>query len=333
VTIRVVSGGLQTTVQDLGRIGHQRDAIPVGGAMDRVALRTANLLVGNSEGDAALEASLIGPTLAFEQAAIVAITGADLEASVDGRPLPVWHAAHVPAGGTLRFGKPGIGCRAYVAMAGGIDVPKVFGSRSTYVRANFGGYEGRPLRSGDVLPTGEASDRSARIAAEIRPADNAFAVSRWSIARSLRPRYGEEPTVDVIPGAHTELLTAEARGRLTGTAFRVSSSSDRMGYRFEGASLALRERLELKSEGVAFGTIQLPPSGSPIILMADCQTTGGYPRIGEVASVDLPLIAQLKPGDRLRFRFTSLAEAQQRSLELERDLVQARVGLDLHHVS
>jgi antagonist of KipI len=299
--------------------------------LDRVALRIANILVGNDEGDAALEVSLIGPALVFDEPAVVALTGADLEASIDGRPIPLWHAAQIPRGGTLRFGKPGTGCRAYIAVAGGFDVPLVFGSRSTYLRAAFGGLEGRSLRAGDVLDVGPASVRAMRIAGVIGGGDSP-AVSRWSIARSLRPRYSEEPTVDVIPGAHTELLTAEARGRLTGSAFRVSSSSDRMGYRLDGQPLALREKIEMLSEGVAFGTIQLPPGGAPIILMADCQTTGGYPRIGEVATVDLPLIAQLKPGDRLRFRFTSLAEAQQRFLDLERDLSQARVGLDLHHI-
>jgi len=299
--------------------------------MDRVALRIANILVGNNGDDAGIEVSLIGPALVFDEPAVVALTGADLEASIDGHPVPVWHAARIPRGGTLRFGKPGIGCRAYVAVAGGVDVPRVFGSRSTYLRATFGGHEGRALRAGDVLDVGTASARAKRIAGAIGGVDLP-AVSRWSIARSLRPRYSEEPTVDVIPGAHTELLTAEARGRLTGSAFRVSSSSDRMGYRLEGQPLALRDKIEMLSEGVAFGTIQLPPGGAPIILMADCQTTGGYPRIGEVATVDLPLIAQLKPGDRLRFRFTSLAEAQQRLLELERDLSQARVGLDLYHI-
>jgi antagonist of KipI len=332
VTIRVISGGLQTTVQDLGRVGHQRGAIPVGGAMDRIALRIANMLVGNDQGAAAVEVSLLGPALVFEESCVIAIGGADLDATVDGAPIPVWHAARIPAGASLRFGRPLVGCRAYVAVAGGIDVPLVFGSRSTYLRAQFGGLAGRALRSGDTLTTAAPSPRTDRIAALLHGSPDAMAVSRWSISTSLRPRYSEEPTVSVIPGAHTDLLTSEARGRLTGTAFRVSSSSDRMGYRLEGPPLAPRERIELKSEGVAFGTIQLPPNGAPIILMADCQTTGGYPRIGEVASVDLPRIAQLKPGDRLRFRFVSLAEAQQRYLEQERDMTQARIGLDLRHV-
>jgi antagonist of KipI len=299
--------------------------------MDRTALRLGNILVGNDIGDAALEASLIGPALTFDKPTAFSLAGADLDATIDGVPIPVWHTVSAPAGASLRFGRPRIGCRTYIAIAGGIDVPPVFGSRSTYIRANFGGYEGRALRPGDTLRTRTPSARAARIATLLGGAADRVVISRWSIATSLRPRYSEEATVCVVPGAHTDLLTADALAQLTSCAFRISSSSDRMGYRLEGGQLVPRERIEMKSEGVAFGTIQLPPDGAPIILTADCQTTGGYPRIGEVATVDLPLIAQLKPGDRLRFRFTPLADAQQRYLDQERDISQARLGLDLRH--
>jgi antagonist of KipI len=156
-------------------------------------------------------------------------------------------------------------------------------------------------------------------------------IARWSIGASLRPRYSEEPVVRLIAGAHTDLLTADARRQLTTTTFRVSSSSDRMGYRLEGGDLAFRAPLELISDGVAFGTVQLPPGGAPIVLMADRQTTGGYPRIGEVASIDLPLIAQLKPADRLHFRFVSLDDAQRMYLDQEQELAQARIAIMLRH--
>jgi antagonist of KipI len=335
VTIRIATAGLQTTIQDLGRVGHQRSAIPVGGAMDRIAHRIANTLVGNDESCATLEASLIGPAIAFDTATLIALTGADLEATVDGVAVPVWHAIAVPAGATLRFGRPRTGCRVYVAVAGGIEVPLVFGSRSTYLRASFGGYQGRALRAGDELRAGEPSVQARSIAqsieASIGEATPRPAVARWSIGVSLRPRYSEDPTVRLIAGAHTELLSATARRQLTTATFRISASSDRMGYRLEGGELALREPLELMSEGVAFGTVQLPPGGAPIVLMADRQTTGGYPRIGEVASVDLPLIAQLKPADRLRFRFVSIDDAQQLYLDQEHELAQARIAISLRH--
>lgn len=329
MTLRIVTGGLQTTIQDLGRVGYQSSGVPVGGAMDRLALRIGNMLVGNDDGAAALEASLIGPAIAFEQPALIALTGADLDASINGTPVPAWHPIFVPRGATLRFGQPRLGCHAYVTIAGGIDVPLAFGSRSTYLRAHFGGYEGRALRSGDTLQLGAWSSRSERIAHPLRESEAAPVVARWSIGGSLRPQYGDDPTARLVAGAHIDALTDDARERFFGATFRVSSRSDRMGYRLEGVELVLRAPVELLSEGVAIGTVQLPPGGTPIVLMADRQTTGGYPRIGEVISVDLPLIAQLKPGDRLRFHLISLDEAQRLYLDREQELAQARFGISL----
>jgi antagonist of KipI len=334
VTLRVLAGGLQTTVQDLGRSDHQRDGVPGGGAMDRSALRVANALVGNDDGAAALEATLIGPALAFDDATLIALTGGDLEPSIDGQPIPMWRPVVAPRGGTLRFGRPKIGCRTYIGVAGGIDVPLIFGSRSTYLRGQFGGVGGRSLKPGDALATGAPPRLACCIRAAIqdaRRADAMLAVASWSAAYALRMRYSVEPAVRLIPGTHADALAGPARTRLFSSSFTVSSSSDRMGYRLEGVELPLRKPVELLSEGVSFGTVQLPPDGMPIVLMADRQTTGGYPRIGEVASVDLPLIAQLKPGDRLRFRPISVDEAQQLYLTHEQDLAQARVAIALRH--
>jgi len=329
MTLHIVTGGLQTTVQDLGRAGHQSQGIPVGGAMDLLALRVGNLLVGNNHGDAALEATLIGPAITFDQDTLIALTGADLDASINGTPVPAWHPIFVPRGGTLRFGQPRLGCHVYVAAAGGIDVPLVFGSRSTYLRAHFGGYEGRALRSGDAVQVGVPSRLSERMAASLRESGAVPAVARWSLGGLLRPRYGDDPTVRLLAGAHIGALSGDARERFFSGTFRVSSSSDRMGYRLESVELALEAPVELLSEGVVFGTVQLPPAGAPIVLMADRQTTGGYPRIGEVIGVDLPLIAQLKPGDRLRFRLVSLDDAQRLYLAQEQELAQARFAIGL----
>jgi len=299
--------------------------------MDRVAIRVANILVGNEEDDAALEATLIGPTIVFERQTLVALTGGDLEATIDGRAAPMWRAIHVPSGATLRFGRPQSGCRTYVAVAGGIDVPPVFGSRSTYLRAQFGGYQGRSLRAGDEAAIGVPSALARCIADTLPLADNAPTFARWSIGHTLRSRYSPEPVVRLIGGTHTDLLSATSRTRLFSATFRVSSSSDRMGYRLDGGTLPLREPVELLSEGVTFGTVQLPPDGRPIVLMADRQTAGGYPRIGEVASVDLPLVAQLKPGEGLRFRPVSVDEAQRLYLLQEQDIAQARNAIALRH--
>ena len=333
MTIRVATGGLQTTVQDLGRVGHQRDGVPVGGAMDRTAVRIANLLVGNDDDAAALEASLIGPALMFDEDTLIALAGAEMEPTVDGHAVPTWRAILVRGGSTLRFGRPTVGCRAYVAIAGGVAAAPVFGSRSTYLRAKFGGREGRALKPGDVLDTDMPSARSRSIAAALAAdtGSNAVSVARWTIATAVRPRYTDDVVARLVAGAHVGLLTAPSRDALAGATFRVSSSSDRMGYRLEGATLTLRQPVELLSEGVTFGTVQLPPGGSPIVLMADAQTTGGYPRVGEVASVDLPLVAQLKPGDRLRFRFISLEDAQALYLARETDIAQARAAIALNH--
>jgi antagonist of KipI len=330
VSLRIVSGGLQTTIQDLGRRGHQRIGVPVGGAMDQLALRIGNLLVGNTDDDAAIEASLIGPTMTVGDAgALVAITGADLDATIDGVPAARWRPIHLPAGATLRFGHSQLGCRAYIAIAGGIEVPRIFGSHSTYLRARFGGHEGRALRAGDALAIGQPSATASAIRRSIPLVDGRATAARWSIAASLRPPYSDAPTVRLIAGAHAGALTDESHEQLFNAPFRVSSASDRMGYRLEGAALALRAPMELLSEGVAFGSVQLPPGGAPIVLMADRQTAGGYPRVGEVASVDLPLIGQLRPGDHLRFRSISLDEAQRLYLAQEQELAQARMGIAL----
>ncbi len=332
MTILVVTGGLQTTVQDLGRPMHQHQGIPGSGAMDRMAMRVGNILVGNDLGAATLEATLIGPALTFREDAVVALTGADLEASVGATSIPAWHPVLLPAGATLRFGRALRGCRTYIAVAGGIDVPVVFSSRSTYLRAEFGGLDGRALRAGDLLPLGAPSPLSRRIAASLRgtaDADTAI-VARWSAGISMRAAYSEDVVVRVIRGAHTDLLDKTSLDAFVGSRFRVSASSDRMGYRLDGEKLSLRATTELLSEGVAFGTVQLPPGGSPIVLMADRQTTGGYPRIGEVARVDLGLVAQLKPGDHLRFRFISLEDAQELYLGCEHDLRQAALAIPFH---
>lgn len=327
MTFTIVGAGLQTTVQDLGRPAQQRSAIPAGGAMDRLACRAANLLIGNDENAALLETTLIGPTIRFDDETLIGLAGGDLNATVDGKPVGNWRATLLPAGAVLKFAQPKVGCRSYIAVAGGIDAPLVFESRATYLRGGFGGVEGRALRAGDTLSTRPPTSINRAMASAI--ATSGSRTARWSLGITLRPHYGDRVQVRIVDGAHTALLSAESRARLTGDAFRVSASSDRMGYRLEGGALELSVPTELMSEGVAFGTVQLPPGGAPIVLMADRQTTGGYPRVAEVASVDLPLIAQLKPGDAVSFRFISLAEAQRLYLAQEAELAQARAGLML----
>ena len=332
---QVLHPGQLATVQDGGRVGHQAEGIPVAGAMDELSLRVANLLVGNEEGAAALECTLVGPTLRFDEHTLIAFGGADLGVTANGVRLPLWRPISLPAGMTLNAGTAVRGCRGYLAIAGGIDTPPALGSRSTYSRASLGGVDGRALRRGDQLTLGGPAELSRRIGAAItrdRGQDRVL-IAPWGASASLVPFHTASATVRVIEGEHTRLLTPDSAERMWSTEFRVGAQSDRMGYRLESGAtpLSLAAPCEILSEAVAFGTVQLPPGGNPIVLMADRQTTGGYPRIGEVASVDLPLVAQLRAGDRLRFKPISLDEAQRLYLAREDNIRQARAAIALHH--
>ena len=303
MTIRVLRAGPLTTVQDSGRRGHQHEGVPECGAMDWHAARLANLLVGNDERCAVLEATLGGPSIVIEQDSLIAVTGADFRVRLEDVDVGRWRAIPVRAGRTLELGAAIDGCRAYVAFAGGIAVPEVLGSRSTYLPPGFGGHEGRALRTGDRLALGAAG------------AGPSSMISR-SLAPSLVPRYST--SLRVIRGRDGDGLTAAARERFWRDTFTVSAQSDRMGYRLDGTPLEMSARGDVLSAGVSMGTIQLPPNGTPILLMADRQTTGGYPVLGHVATVDLGSAAQLRPGDAVRFTEISLEAAQQLYLERER---------------
>src|SRR6185503_11594028 len=232
----VLHPGLLTTVQDTGRFRHQRFGIPVSGAMDLVALRLANLLVGNDENAAAVEITLLGPRLEFDTACLIALSGADLQPIVDGERVPVGRAMLVAAGATLSFGEAERGCRAYVAAAGGVCAAEVLGSRSTYVRGGFGGVAGRGLRKDDVLSFGSPSALSRRISGELakRPGARRVHIATWGPSTALVPRYSPAPSVRLLVGEHMHMLTPESRELLFRTEFRVGAQSDRMGYRLEG---------------------------------------------------------------------------------------------------
>ena len=333
MSLHVITPGLLTTVQDRGRPGHQHLGIPVSGAMDQSALRLANLLVGNDFDAAALECTLMGPVVRFDEPTLIAITGGLCEPQAAGSAIPMWRPVLLPAKIDLKVGgMHGTGCRAYLAVAGGIETPLVLGSRSTYLRAALGGYEGRSLRAGDSLPVGNPATRSAAIEAAIETAigiaSEHAGVANWSVSRDLVPRYTHTPVVRFIAEAADEAVAACAES-LTAQTFTIGAQSDRMGFRLEGEPLACSAPAERLSEAVAFGTIQLPPGGAPIILMADRQTTGGYPRLGTIAAVDMPLVAQLAPGDHVRFSPISLEDAQRLYLAREQDFAQARIALSL----
>jgi len=288
--ITILQPGLFTTIQDLGRPGYRASGVPLSGAADRVSLAVANSLVGNPPGAAAIECTLLGPTLRFDKAATVALAGAAFPG------LPGGRAIAVTAGTELALGHVTAGCRGYLAVAGGIDVPEVLGSRSTFVPAGLGGFAGRVLRAGDRLAAGESGAVTA-----------ASGGLPLQLATVRRPR-----VLRVVPGEHAEWFSDAAWGQT----FRTSSRSNRMGVRLEGQPLAGAEGVDraaagsLRSIPVFPGAVQVPPDGGPIILLADAQTIGGYPVFGHVITADLPVAAQLRPGDEVCWQPVSLAEAQ-----------------------
>lgn len=302
--LTILRPGMATTVQDLGRTGHRHEGVPVSGAADRLALRLANLLVGNAENAAALEVTLTGPELVFADDRLVAIGGGRFAERES------WHPFHVSAGERVALGPLVAGCRAVVAISGGLDVPVVLGSRSTCLRAGFGGWRGRALQAGDVLPLGNAK------AGKLEP--------HWHLDPMVLPAYSEQPVVRVTPGAQAGDFSAAGMAR----EFRVLARSDRMGVRLEGAPLERSSETELISSPVTPGAVQVPADGQPIVLLADAQTIGGYPCVAHAIDVDLPLMANVRPGDTVRFQSVTLDEAHRLWREREQTIALVRAGLE-----
>ena len=299
---QVESGGLLTTVQDGGRWAHQREGVPVSGAMDTFAASVANLLLGNTRTESVLEITLLGPTLLAITDTRIALCGADLSAHLDGEPVALWWTSRLYAGQRLTFGRRRAGARAYLAVAGGFAVPSVLGSRSTLLRAGWGGYKGRRLQAGDVLEGFPATP----------------ALSERGLRAGDIPSYALPAYLSLLPGPHSSAFTQGGWETLLSGAYVLTPQSDRMGYRLDGPPIERTEAGEVLSEAMPFGGLQVPPDGRPILLMADRQTTGGYPLIGTVISADLPRAGQLAPGDSVRFGAVTLEEAHERAIRQER---------------
>ena len=290
--------GLLTTVQDLGRSGYQRYGMPVCGAMDRFALELGNILVGNDRGEAAVEATVLGPSIEFEEPEIFAVTGGDLGPTLNGVPIENHRAYLAQAGDVLALPMARRGARAYIAFAGGLDIQEVMGSRSTCLKAGVGGLCGCAILSGDRIglraPCAWLPDLMERAAPP-----------------QILPAYGDRVTVRFTYGPQDDLFTDAGKRSFTSGEYVLTDRSDRMGFRLDGPPVALAPGCDgnIISDGVCFGAIQIT-DGRPIVMMADRQTTGGYPKIGCVITADLPLLAQLKAGDGVRFRPVSVAAAQ-----------------------
>jgi antagonist of KipI len=299
--IRINNPGFVTTVQDLGRYGYSHLGISPAGAADRLSFRIANLLVGNDENAPALEITLAGPTLEFEGPASVALVGADSGVKINGRDAPRNQALHVPAGSILTCG-PTTGARSYLAVGGGFEVPLVMGSASTDIGGKFGGFEGRPLRTGDLLPVQNKSGLRDR---QLRPSFRSLELSQ------------ERTSLRVTRGAQQEWFGADAFEQLFSRPFVVTEQSGRTGLRLKGEKIVCREESELLTDGVPLGAIQIPQDGQPIILFVDQQTTGGYPKIANVIASDMHRVGQLKAQDEVRFTEVAVSEAVQLLREQE----------------
>ncbi len=313
MAIRVKNPGMFSSIQDLGRYGYAHLGISVVGAADRLSLRIANLLVGNPDNAPALEMTLLGATLEFEERRIVALAGADCGAKVGTSLLPVGEAVEVPAGGVLKCGGMKTGARSYLALQGGFAVPAVMGSTATDVRGRFGGLEGRRLKAGDLLPVQDERDARAR---RLRP--------------GILDTVSRHDTLRVSRGAQQEWFGPEAFELLFSTPYSISDQSDRTGLRLKGESLRPREQSQLLTDGIPLGAVQVPQDGQPIILFVDQQTTGGYPKIANVIMADMHHVGQLRPHEQVRFQEVSIPQAiallKEQELWLRNAFVNSQLG-------
>ncbi len=302
--LEVIQPGPLTTVQDAGRYGYQQYGVPPSGALDNFAFRVGNLLAGNDGPAASLEIALFGCRLRVLSETTVAVTGADLGAALNGNPFPTWQTVTVQSGDVLSFPRFNSGCRAYLALTGGLDVPLVMGSAATCVRAGIGGLEGRPLRRGDILHAAASAPMGRKPV----------------IPKEYLPVYGSQLELRVRLGPQDDYFTGEGINTFLHSDYAVSAQSDRMGYRLDGPPVKHKGKADIVSDGVPSGAVQVPGDGRPIVLLADRQTTGGYTKIATVISADIPKIAQAMPGNRVRFRQVSEDEASAALREYERTI-------------
>jgi biotin-dependent carboxylase-like uncharacterized protein len=303
-TIRILRAGLCATVQDRGRFGFQDRGIPVSGTMDPWAYRLGNVLVGNSENAASLEITLGGFEAEILRDVGLAVTGTTDGIRLNERPVPTWSAVEARSGDRLTIPYARKGARDYLSLSGGVEVPVIMGSRSTYLRGGFGGLEGRALRKGDVIESGPPQG----------------AALKGPVPPDLIPPYGRRLTLRVVPGPQDDEISDEGTKAFFSGVYTVTPRSDRMGCVLEGPEIRHLQGPDIISDGTAFGSIQVPGSGRPIILLADRQTTGGYVKIATVITVDLPLIAQALPGYEVRFQLVTVEEAQSLIRQRERNL-------------
>ena len=317
----VKKAGMLTSVQDLGRWGYQSSGVPVAGAMDLPALRLGNTMLGNSENAAALEVTLLGPELEVRGEGAAVFAGADLGFSVNGKAAGSWNAVLLKNGDAITFkGPKGKGCRGNLCFSGGIDIPSVMGSRSTYMRAKIGGLDGRALKNGDVLNTGEPWILWKRL-------------EGFSMPSELDPSMADDAPLALITGLQEDAFTEEGKKLLFEAEYTITADSDRMGCRLEGPVIGHAEKgADIVSDAIPLGAVQIPGHGMPIIMLADRQTTGGYTKIGVLSPLSIEALVQKMPGYKVRFRRSGLDEGADEQKRI-RDAVLRVKELRASHVS
>ncbi|KXG74504.1 KipI antagonist [Fervidicola ferrireducens] len=312
-TFRVLQPGLLTTIQDLGRYGYESQGVPTSGAMDEFAFRVANILLGNEENAPALEITVLGPTLEVLEDVAVAVTGAQLPVEVNGKKRMVWTSFPLKKGDVLSIGAVSSGCRAYLAVNGGFKADVVMGSASAYTRGKLGGLEGRPLKKEDLLFR------------ELEKKPTKF----YRVDERYVPTYENVAEIRVILGPQDDYFDEDNIKLFLNSTYTITKDSDRMGYRLEGPQIRAKEKHDIITDGIVPGAIQIPANGNPIIMLKDAQTTGGYAKIATCIWSDLPKLAQLKPGDRIRFKAISVEEAQKVVGDLEKSIEQIKATLKI----
>ncbi|MBU3143683.1 biotin-dependent carboxyltransferase family protein [Clostridium sp. CF012] len=289
--MKILKPGMYTTIQDEGRYSYQKSGMSVAGAMDKFALRVANIIVGNSDGEACLEATLMGPEIKFLGEAVIAVTGANLVPMINNVVVDMWCGVKVSDGDVLSFGTVKSGCRSYISIANGIDVPEVMGSKSTYVKGKVGGFQGRILKAGDEIKIGSSKAGTVKLPTKFIPC------------------YKKENIVRVVMGPQDDYFTGAGINTFFNCPYEVTIEADRMGYRLSGTKISHKVGADIISDGITMGSVQVPGHGAPIIMMADRQTTGGYTKIATVITSDINIVGQLKPGDSVRFKAIDIVEA------------------------
>lgn len=300
-TVKILAPGVLTTVQDSGRWGYQQFGMSVAGAMDQYSFRIANILVGNDEGEATIETTFFGLELEFTADDVISITGGDLGPQINGKPAPMWESIKVKSGDKLKFTGPKSGIRAYIAFASTIDVPVIMGSKSTFLKGNLGGFEGKSLVKGDELPLG----------------DKKAPEEKYVLGKEYIPEYKKNEKIRVVLGPQDDYFTEEGIKTFFSSEYKITNEADRMGYRLDGPIIEHKDGADIISDGIVFGSVQIPGQGKPIIMMADRQTTGGYTKIGTIITEDLAKIAQMGPGNVVSFEEISIDEAEDLYIKYE----------------